>query len=231
MNNRWMETFWSGDTGAGIPELDTVLLAMLLAFCLGHIAAWTYMWTHTALSYSRVFVTSLVAIPVIVSLLMLLMAGNIVIAFGLLAVFAVVRFRNVLKDTRDTTFILWVMVMGMAVGTLRFSTAVLGCLFVAAVLLYLRFVSFGSRHHYDAILSLLWTGDADPARILRPLLHRHSSRVEMAHERSAADAGQEMSYRLRLRDPSRTGELLSELRATDGVADASVHLRQDESEL
>ena len=53
----------------------------------------------------------------------------------------------------------------------------------------------------------------------------------MAHERSAADAGQELSYRLRLRDPSRTGELLSELRATDGVADASVHLRQDESEL
>ncbi len=228
--NRWMEMVWRGDSGAGIPELETVLLAMLLSFCLGHIAGWVYMWTHTALSYSRVFVGSLVAIPVIVSLLMLLMAGNIFIAFGLLAVFAVVRFRNVLKDTRDTTFILWVMVMGMAVGTLRFSTAVLGCLFIAAVLLYLRFVSFGSRHHYDAILSLLWTGDADPARILRPLLRHHSSQVKVASERSAADAGQQVSYRLRLRDPSRSGELLAQLRATDGVADASLHMRQDESE-
>ena len=160
----------------------------------------------------------------------LLMAGNIFIAFGLLAVFAVVRFRNVLKDTRDTTFILWVMVMGMAVGTLRFSTAVLGCLFIAAVLLYLRFVSFGSRYHYDAILSLLWTGDADPASILRPLLRHHSSQVKVASERSAADAGQQVSYRLRLRDPSRSGELLAQLRATDGVADASLHMRQDESE-
>lgn len=229
--NSWMEMFWRGDSAAGMPEPETVLLAMLLSFCLGHIVAWIYMWTHTGLSYSRVFVGSLVGIPVIVSLLMLLMAGNIYIAFGLLAVFAVVRFRNVLKDTRDTTFILWVMVLGMAVGTTRFSTALLGCVFVSAIFLYLRLVSFGSRHHYDVILSLHWTGPGDAARLLRPLLRRHSARVELASQRSATDAGTEMSYRLLLRDPSRSSEVLSEVQATDGVADASLYVREDESEL
>ena len=226
----WMEMLWRGDAGAGMPQPETVLLAMLLSFCLGHIVAWIYMWTHTGLSYSRVFTSSLVGIPVIVSLLMLLMAGNIYIAFGLLAVFAVVRFRNVLKDTRDTTFILWVMVLGMAVGTTRFSTALLGCVFVSAIFIYLRFVSFGSRHRYDVILSLHWTGEGDAAGILGPLLRRHSSRTELASQRSGQEAGLEMSYRLLLRDPSRRGDVLSEVQATEGVADASLYVREDESE-
>ena len=61
-----------------------------------------YMWTHEALSYSRTFVGALGVMPLIVAMLMLAMAGNIFVAFGLLGVFGVVRFRNVLKDTRDT---------------------------------------------------------------------------------------------------------------------------------
>ena len=35
---------------------------------------------------------------------MMLLAGNLLVAIGLLSVFAMIRFRNVLKDTRDTTF-------------------------------------------------------------------------------------------------------------------------------
>ena len=33
--------------------------------------------------------------------------------------FGVVRFRNVLKDTRDTIFILWAIMEGVAIGTTR----------------------------------------------------------------------------------------------------------------
>ena len=84
----------------GSPE--RVLFLLLLAFVIGQTIGWTYMWTHRVLSYSQTFTSSLVVLPVLVSLMMMLMSGSIVIAFGLLSVFAVVRFRNVLKDTRDT---------------------------------------------------------------------------------------------------------------------------------
>ena len=57
--------------------------------------------------------------------MMMLMTGGLIVAFGLLAVFAVVRFRNVLKDTRDTSYILWAILQGLAVGTFKFSTAVI----------------------------------------------------------------------------------------------------------
>jgi hypothetical protein len=222
----------NGDLVTAVGGLGTVLLVILLAFVVGQIIAWTYMWTHTSLSYSRMYVASLVVLPVLVALVMLLMQGNIVFAFGLLAVFAVVRFRNVLKDTRDTVFVLWAIVMGLAVGTMRFSTALVGCLCVAAIFLYLRVTSFGSRHRYDVILNLHWIGPGRAAAQLRPVLQRHSARTFLASERAAPDEGMDICYRLLLRDPGRSRELLEELEATDGVEYATVSQREeDESEI
>ena len=114
--NGWLDMLLRGDFASTPGGPETALLTICLAFCVGHVIGWVYMFTHSTLSYSQMFVASLVAIPVIVALVMLLMAGNIVIAFGLLAVFAVVRFRNVLKDTRDTTFILLAIVQGPCLG-------------------------------------------------------------------------------------------------------------------
>lgn len=230
--NDVLELIVSGDLATTLGGTETVLLVALLSFVIGHVIGWVYMWTHTTLSYSRMFVTSLVVIPVLVALVMVLMRGNIVIAFGLLAVFAVVRFRNVLKDTRDTTFILWSIVMGLAVGTLRFSTALIGCACVAAIFLYLRMTSFGSRHRYDVILNLHWTGPGAAPAALKSVLHRHSLQAHLASERTAADEGMDVSYRLLLRDPSRSRELLDELEAADGVAYVSLSQREvDESEI
>jgi len=220
-----------GDPASSVSRPETVFLVVLLAFVIGQVIGGVYMWTHLGLSYSRMFVASLVVIPVIVALVMILMAGNIVIAFGLLAVFAVVRFRNVLKDTRDTVFILWAISLGMAVGTMRFRTAVLGCVLVAAIFLYLRFTLFGTRHRYDVVLSLHWDGEGPVRDLLGPVLRRHSARVQLASERGSPEGGLDLSYRLLLRDPSRSRELLNELQMVAGVAQASLYLREDESEI
>ena len=230
--SNWTDILLHGDLSMTATSMETALLVLFLAFCTGHIIGWVYMWTHTGLSYSRMFVASLVVIPPIVALVMMLMSGNIIVAFGLLAVFAVVRFRNVLKDTRDTTFILWSIVMGLAVGTMRFSTAIMGCLCIALIFLYLRFTSFGSRHRYDVVLSLHWTGATTGTAILRPILRRHSVRAHLAGQRSSDDEGLDLSYHLLLRDPSRSRELLAELEGVEGVASASLyHREEDESEI
>ena len=98
-------------------------------------------------------------------------------AFGLLAVFGVIRFRNVLKDTRDTVFILWAITEGMGVGTMRYSTAIVGAVGIALVLLYLRFTSFGTRNRYDAVVTLRVVGDLVAGNtVLKRVLHRHASR-------------------------------------------------------
>ena len=106
--------FLQGDTTPIPTDVPMMLMGLLLAFVCGHAIAWVYMFTHTGLSYSRSFVNSLVVIPTIVSMVMLVLSNNLVTAFGLMAVFAIVRFRNILRDTLDTSFILSVIVVGMA---------------------------------------------------------------------------------------------------------------------
>ncbi|MDP6380370.1 MAG: DUF4956 domain-containing protein [Phycisphaerae bacterium] len=228
--SNWIDILLYGDRGMAAFGWETIVLGMMLSLVLGHIVGWVYMASHSGLSYSRTFVASLVVVPVIVTMLMVLMTTSIVIAFGLLAVFAVVRFRNVLKDTRDTMFILWSIVMGMSVGTQRYSTAVIGCLFIGIIFIYLRLTSFGTRHRYDVVLSLIWTGPAPGPDALRDILHRHAVRIQLASQQPS-EGGTDLSYRLLLRDTSRSQDLLSELRAMDDVSDASLYQREDESEI
>jgi hypothetical protein len=137
-----------------------------------------------------------------------------------------------LKDTRDTAFILWVIMEGLAVGTSRFTTALLAVFGIGATFLVLRFMSFGLRNRYDAILSLRITGDV-PARLanLRAILERHAVRIELASDRRSTKDGTDVSYRLLLRDTSRSVELQSELAGAEGLENVSVYLHDDEAEI
>lgn len=216
----------------GAPDGRTVLFMILLAFTTGMFIGFVYMWTHEALSYSRTFVGALAVMPVIVSMLMACMSGSLLVAFGLLAVFGVVRFRNVLKDTRDTTFILWVIMEGLAIGTTRFSIAVLSAAGIGGAFLVLRVMNFGVRNRYDAVLSLRITGDV-PTRMLtlKDILKRHATRLNLASERRSSTEGTDLSYRLLLRDAARSSELQAELARLEGLQNISVYMHEDEAEI
>ena len=82
-------------------SIEEIFTALLLAFLLAQCAAWVYVYTHMGLSYSKAFVQSIILLSIIVSMGMMVIGNNIVVAFGLIGAFAIVRFRNVLKDTRD----------------------------------------------------------------------------------------------------------------------------------
>jgi len=225
-------SFLRGDYGAAPTNYAALVIALLLAFACGQTIAWLYMYTHTGLSYSSSYVKTLVLMPVIVALVMLILANNLVLAFGLMAIFAMVRFRSILRDTLDTAYVLAVIVIGLACGTLKFTSAIIGCLATAALMFYFWITGFGSRHRYDLIVNVQWVRPATELAELRCLLDRHSRRTHCASQRSNEGyKGVDVSYRLCLRDPARSEELIEELRALDGVARVSSVQAGDESEI
>jgi len=227
-----MNALLQGDYGIAPTSFQTVLLAMLLAFLMGQLIAWVYMFTHSGISYSRSFVVSLILMPVIVALVLMVLSNNLVTAFGLMAVFAIVRFRNILRDTLDTSYVLAVIVLGMACGTMKFSTAIVGTLVVVAIMLYLWFTSFGSRHRYDLILNLHWSRGIADLPALERLLERHSFRAQCANRHfDSVQTGTDLSYRLLMRDPGRLPDLLRELAMLPGVEQVSSMRAEDESEV
>ena len=228
-----LETLINGDFGRAPTNFPAMLLGLLLSLAGGHVLAWVYMVTHSGLSYSRSFVKSLIVMPVVVALVMHVLSNNLITAFGMMAVFTIVRFRNMLRDTLDTTYILLVLALGMAAGSQKFATAVAGLLVMVLALLYLWATSFGSRHRYDIILNLRWSRPLADVDEIDRLLRRHARRARCASERAntGPDAGADLSYWLLLRDPERVNELLTEVQALDGVSHVSSITAQDESEV
>lgn len=227
-----MNEFFGSDYTLSPVNVPAVILGLLLAFVGGQTIAWVYMFTHSGLSYSRSFVGSLLVIPVVVALVMMVLSNNLVTAFGLMAVFAIVRFRNILRDTLDTTYVLSVIVIGMACGTMRFATAVMGCALITLVMLYIWFSAFGTRHRYDVIINLHWARPLGELADLRALFNRHSLKTLCASQRTHDTyEGVDFSYRLLLRDPERMDELLSELRSLQGVSRVTGLKADEQSEV
>jgi hypothetical protein len=227
------DSLLNGDYGRAPTNFPALILGLVLSLAGGHVLAWVYMVTHSGLSYSRSFVKSLIVMPVVVALVMHVLANNIITAFGMMAVFTIVRFRNMLRDTLDTTYVLLVLALGMSAGSQKFITAVAGLGVMALALLYLWATSFGSRHRYDVILNVRWSRPLTDLGEMDRLLQRHALRSRRASQRVAQDtgAGADLSYWLLLRDPARVDELLGEVRAVNGVSHVSSILAEDESEV
>lgn len=213
-----MNEFLRGDYVSAPLDYRLVLLALLIAFVCGHVISWSYMLTHTGLSYSRSFVNTLVIMPVIVALVLMVLSNNPVTAFGLLGVLSIIRFRNVLRDTFDTSFLLTAVVLGLACGTQKFASAVIGCLLVTAITVYLWYTGFGTRHRYGMIVNLNWSRGPLEIDELEQVLGRHCRKAHCASRRSVPEGGTDLSFRLLLRDPARADELINELKTSKGVS-------------
>ena len=221
-----------GDFVAAPTNVPAMMLGLVLAFLGGHIIAWVYMLTHSGLSYSKSFVNSLLVIPVIVALVMMVLSNSLVTAFGLMAVFAIVRFRNILRDTLDASFILMVIVLGMAAGTMKFSTAIVGTLFLCGMMVYLWATGFGTRHRYDMILNFHWAGPQPERSRLEDLLRHYSLKSTCASERRHEGfAGSDLSYRLLLKNPATMQNLLEDLQTYPGVSRVTGLKAEEESEV
>ncbi|TVP79328.1 MAG: DUF4956 domain-containing protein [Puniceicoccaceae bacterium] len=227
-----LESLFIGDQTNEPVRMAAVLLGLLLSFGCGQVLAWTYMATHSGLSYSRSYVNALVLMPVLVGMVMMVLSNNLITAFGLMALFAIVRFRNILRDTLDTCYILAGITLGMACGTGRYSTAVAGLLLICGILLYLSYTSFGSRQRYDMILNFHWERSVDEMKDVLQLMKSYSFRSVCASQRSHdEDMGVDLSYRLLLRDPDRMNELVRKIREYDGASRVTGLSADAESEL
>jgi uncharacterized membrane protein YhiD involved in acid resistance len=213
-------------------SLQSTILTLLMAFVLGQAIAWTYAWTHSGLSYSRSYTQSLVLMTIVVSLVMLVIGDNIVTAFGLLGALALIRFRNVLKDTRDTVFVFMSLVIGMSVGTQRYQLSIIGTIALLLVVTYLSQTSFGTLGRYDGYLTVRVSSATQGRRESTQLLNRFCRAVKQISTRqSGEEESAEFVFQVGLRDRERSHELLRELRGLEGVTHASLVLRSELSEV
>ena len=113
-----------------------------------------YRITHTGLSYSRTFVLTMILMSITVSFIMLIIGSNLARAFSLVGALSIIRFRNAVKDSRDTGFIFLSMAIGMACGTKIYLMAVLFTIMSSVILLLLNKFYFASNSKEQRLLQM-----------------------------------------------------------------------------
>ncbi|MBS4219672.1 DUF4956 domain-containing protein [Bacillus sp. FJAT-49711] len=119
------------------------LIAMIIALVLSLIITKVYQLTFTGERYSQAFVHTIIIMSVIVSVVMNVVSGNSGVAFGLFAVFSLIRFRSAVTDAKDIAYIFFGLCVGMTCGLFKFDLAIMLTIFGSFIFYLLYRFSYG----------------------------------------------------------------------------------------
>jgi hypothetical protein len=198
----------------------TFLIRTSIALALGGLVAAIYLWARRGQTHAPTFVRTLILLAALIAVATQVIGDNIARAFSLVGALSVVRFRTVVRDTQDTAFVIFAVVMGMAAGADNIALALVAALLLAAAapLLWPRPNLGGAWSSCDATLTVRFDPQTAAPAALAESLARHAERVDQTGCRLSAKAGAlEQTYRVRLRPDATPDALALDLRRLDGV--------------
>ena len=194
---------------ASISILDMVI-ALVLAFLLGLFIFFVYKQSYSGVMYSASFGVTLIALALITTLLIMTVMSNIVLSLGMVGALSIVRFRTAIKEPMDIAFLFWSIAVGIVLAAGLIPLAVLGSLFIGAVLLAFSRQKNGESPY---ILVVRCASPREEEQV-RALVEARVRRLNLKSK--TASPGQiELNYEVRLKDAD-TG-FVNELGTMEGV--------------
>lgn len=124
-------------TESGTLGAEDIFLHILASAVFGIAIYLSYWYTHAGTAYSRKFNVSLVTLTILTGTVMTVIGNNIALSLGMVGALSIVRFRTAIKDSRDTTYIFWAIIVGICCGVGDYLVAGIGTIVVFVVLLLL----------------------------------------------------------------------------------------------
>lgn len=174
-------------------------VSMLLAFAIGLFIFYIYKKSYRGVMYSANFGTSLIAVALVTTFVMLAVTSNVVLSLGMVGALSIVRFRTAVKDPMDIAFLFWSLAAGIVLASGLVHLAVLGSLFIGLVMLV-----FSDRR------------DEERPYIL--VVHCADETAERAARDFASSRVKALSLKSKSVSPGRV-ELNYEVRLAEGAAD------------
>lgn len=132
-------------TNPGEMTWESILLNISAAAILGFFIFISYFISHRGTIYSKKFNATLVILTVLTGTVMTVIGNNIALSLGMVGALSIVRFRTAIKDSRDTVYIFWAIIVGICCGVGDFLVASLGSAVVFVVILVLGCIKNDNR--------------------------------------------------------------------------------------
>ena len=212
-----------------IPQLDGIItqyssmemiVNVLAALVIGSLLSVVYRMTHQGLSYSQSFSQTIVFVALIVAVIMMVIGGSLARAFALVGALSIIRFRTVLKDTKDMSYIFGALALGMAAGTSNYFLAALGTVSISGLAVIMQKLNFGAIYKSEFILRFRFLQSGDSEAYMEAINDscKHSSILHL--EPSGDGSSLLLTYDVSLNDTSSSSDLISRLGKLEDVSEA-----------
>lgn len=218
---------FTADAPVDAPPLtpEDIAWRLSLAAAFGIAAAAAYFLTQRkSRAQTASFVATMVLLAILLGMVSMVIGTNIARAFALVGALSIVRFRSVVEDTRDTAFVIFAVVVGMAAGAGAYVVAAVGIPIVGLVAWLLAWWGRSGEKPASATQTRPTTVvvrvgiGTDPAVALTAAFAKHAESAELV---AAAVVRQgtalDLTYTLHLRDGATPLALIGELNKTEGV--------------
>ncbi|OUP37781.1 DUF4956 domain-containing protein [Olsenella sp. An188] len=197
-----------------VPLLD-MALALLLACLVGLFVVFVYRRTYSGVMYSASFGATLVALTLVTTLVILAVSSNVLLSLGMVGALSIVRFRTPVKEPLDIVFLFWCIAAGIVLAAGLIPLALLGSVFIGAVLL-----AFSARRNVDRPYLLVMRASTEEVARAAESLVRERARAASLKSKTVAPGCIELDFEVRLRGED--SALVDELAAREGVSDVAL---------
>jgi len=208
-----------------------IVFNIALAFVLALLIAWVYQKTHKGLSYSQAFVLCLVLLCPLASVIMMVIGGVLIRAVALLGAFTIIRFRTAIKDPKDVSFILFSLIVGMAVGTNSYFIGLVATLMICLIIYFLNKINFGSIQRQDYTLTFSLDKEKAPSDVYEPLFRQYLRTYDLLNINTRQEGKiMDLVFTLRFLSRVRVDKFIEELSAVSGLGNVNLIMTKNDIE-
>ena len=199
---------------SSVSVLD-MILTIVLSFGIGLFIFLVYKKTYRGVMYSAGFGTTLVALTMITSVVILAVTSNVVLSLGMVGALSIVRFRAAIKDPLDIAFLFWSIGAGIVLAAGMIPLAIIGSVCIGLILLV--FVNQKAQSHpYMVVLSCV---NHDVEKRALAYLSENVIRTTVK-SKTAVKGAVEINIEVRLKDDNT--DFINDLSGMPGVNSAVV---------
>ena len=201
-----------------------IVVNLLLSFFFGLIISLVYKKTHKGLSYSQSFMITNVFVSVIVCMVIMIIGNNLARAFALVGALSIIRFRTVVKDTKDTAYIFWSLASGMATGTGSYFLAVAGNIILSLIAFTLFKTNYGSIIKSEFILQFrIQIEDKKISDSYNAILSKFTKTQTLLSSESSDDNNSiKVSIDIVMKEDLNQNDLLKEISSLQGISEVVI---------
>lgn len=170
--------------------VQDIFMQIIFSAIIGVVIYISYRYTHTGTSYSKKFNISLVTLTILTTTVMTVIGNNVALSLGMVGALSIVRFRTAIKDSRDTTYIFWTIIVGICCGVGDYVVASVGSLIVFVVLLL-----FGRVRNDNRILFII-RGSLDNERAIEGIVFEYFNGRALLRVKNTTPESIEMIFEL-----------------------------------